>query len=165
MVIVRNVLQFTDRIRESVDIFGSQPERLGSIIMTAVMALALLISKILDKARELSAKFFEKEAVQPIAAPNEESTTQIIPQTDNVLNQEQRRLKELTANPSAAQRELQPKTEAQTTKQETPKIPPNPVMFAEAVAYPKLLKIYKELNRQNEMSEIGFRSLPYITTS
>ncbi len=27
--------------------------------------------------------------------------------------------------------------------------PPNPVMSAEAAAYPKLLKIYKELNRQN----------------
>ncbi len=48
----------TDRIRESVDIFGSQPERLESIIMTAVMVLALLISKVLDKARELSAKLF-----------------------------------------------------------------------------------------------------------
>lgn len=46
--------QWTDRIRESVDIFGSQPERLGSIIMTAVTVLALLISKVLDKARELS---------------------------------------------------------------------------------------------------------------
>ena len=51
----------TDRIRESVDIFGSQPERLGSIIMTAVTALALLISKVLDKARELSAKFLRKK--------------------------------------------------------------------------------------------------------
>ena len=51
----------TDRIRESVDIFGSQPERLGSIIMTAVTALALLISKVLDKARELSVKIFENE--------------------------------------------------------------------------------------------------------
>lgn len=29
------------------------------------------------------------------------------------------------------------------------KIPPKPVMSAEATAYPKLLKIYKELNRQN----------------
>ncbi|MDE7323547.1 MAG: hypothetical protein K2N73_12685 [Lachnospiraceae bacterium] len=139
----------TDRIIESVDIFGSQLERLGSIIMTAVTALALLISKVLDKVRELSAKFFEKEVVQTVAEPSEGRTTQIIPQTDNVSNQEQSRLKELTANPSATQRELQPKTEAQTTEQETPKIPPNLVMSAESAAYPKLLKIYKELNRQN----------------
>ena len=46
----------TDRIRESGDVFGSQPERLGSIIMTAVTALALLISKVMDKARELDRK-------------------------------------------------------------------------------------------------------------
>ena len=109
----------TDRIRESVDIFGSQPERLGSIIMTAVTALALLISKVLDKARELSAKFFENEIVQPIAEPSEKKTAKIISQTDKL------------------------------PKQETPKIPPKPVMSAEAAIYPKLLKIYKELNRQN----------------
>ena len=87
--------------------------------MTAVTALALLISKVLDKARELSAKLFEKEAVQPVTEPNEEIMTQIIPQTDKM------------------------------PKQETPQIPPKPVMSAEAAAYPKLLKIYKELNRQN----------------
>ncbi len=111
----------TDRIRESVDILGSQPERLGSIIMTAVTALALLISKVLDKARELSAKFFEKESLQPVAELSEERTTQ--------------------------QRALQPKI--QTAEPKTPQIPPKPVMSAEAAAYPKLLKIYKELNRQN----------------
>ncbi|MCM1409375.1 MAG: hypothetical protein NC305_02380 [Lachnospiraceae bacterium] len=32
-----------------------------------------------------------------------------------------------------------------------PKIPPKPVMSAEAAAYPKLFKIYKELKRQNEI--------------
>lgn len=111
----------TDRIRESVDIFGSQPKRLGSIIMTAVTALALLISKVLDKARELSAKFFEKESLQPVAGLSEGRTTQ--------------------------QRALQPKI--QTAEPKTPQIPSKPVMSAEAAAYPKLVKIYKELNRQN----------------
>ena len=139
----------TDRIRESVDIFGSQPERLGSIIMTAVTALALLISKVLDKARELSAKFFEKETVQTVAEPSEGRTVQIIPQTDKVPKQEHNLLEEPTIDLSAQKRELQPKTKAQTTERETPKIPPKPVMSAEAAAYPKLLKIYKELNRQN----------------
>ena len=137
----------TDRIRESVDIFGSHPERLRSIIMTAVTALTLLISKVLDKARELSAKLFEKETIQPIAEPNERRTTQIIPQTDKTTKSEKIAHKEPTANLSAPKRELQPKT--QTTELETPKIPPKPVMSAEAAAYPKLLKIYKELNRQN----------------
>ncbi len=139
----------TDRIRESVDIFGSQPERLGSIIMTAITALALLISKSLDKARELSAKFFEKKLLQPVAEPSEGRTAEIIPQTDKMPKQEHSRLKEPAANLSAQKQEPQPKTQEKATNQETPKIPPKPVMSAEAAAYPKLLKIYKELNRQN----------------
>ena len=137
----------TDRIRESVDIFGSQPERLGSIIMTAVTALALLISKVLDKARKLSAKFFEKEVVQMVTEPSEERTLEKIPQTDKKPKQEHNLLKELIANPSAQKQELQSQT--QVTEQETPQIPPKPVVSTEAAAYPKLLKIYKELNRQN----------------
>ena len=137
----------TDRIRESVDIFGSQPERLGSIIMTAVTALALLISKVLDKARKLSAKFFEKEVVQMVTEPSEERTLEKVPQTDKKPKQEHNLLKELIANPSAQKQELQSQT--QVTEQETPQIPPKPVVSTEAAAYPKLLKIYKELNRQN----------------
>ncbi len=141
----------TDRIRESVDIFGSQPERLGSIIMTAVTVLALLISKVLDKTRELSAKFFEKESLQPIAEASERRTTEIIPQTDKVQMQEKITYKEPTANPSAPKWDLQPQNQVQATERETPPIPPKPVMSTEAAAYPKLLKIYKELNRQNEI--------------
>ena len=137
----------TDRIRESVDIFGSQPERLESIIMTAVTALALLISKVLDKARKLSAKFFEKEVVQMVTEPSEERTLEKIPQTDKKPKQEHNLLKKLIANPSAQKQELQSQT--QVTEQETPQIPPKPVVSTEAAAYPKLLKIYKELNRQN----------------
>ena len=45
----------TDRIRESVGVFGNKPERFGTILMSAVAVLAMLISKVLDKARELSA--------------------------------------------------------------------------------------------------------------
>ena len=137
----------TDRIRESVDIFGSQPERLGSIIITAVTALALLISKVLDKGRELSAKLFEKELLQPIAESSEGRTAEIIPQTDKMPKQEQITHKEQTDDLSTQQRTLQSKT--QTAEPETPQIPPKPMMSAEAAAYPKLLKIYKELNRQN----------------
>ena len=64
-------------------------------------------------------KFFENETVQPIAEPSEKKAAKIISQTDKL------------------------------PKQETPKIPPKPVMSADAAAYPKLLKIYKELNRHN----------------
>ena len=115
--------------------------------MTAVMALALLISKVLDKARELSAKFFEKESLQPVAEPNEGRTTQIIPQMDKTPKKEKIMHKEPTEDLLTQQRAMQPKT--QTADLETPQIPPKPVMSAKAAAYPKLLKIYKELNRQN----------------
>ncbi len=55
----------SDRIRESVDVFGNQPERLGTILMTAVGVLAILISKVLQKARELSAKLFDTGQIPP----------------------------------------------------------------------------------------------------
>lgn len=53
-----------DRIKESVNLFGNKPELLGSIIATAVSVLALLISKVLQKARELSAQLFDTEPIQ-----------------------------------------------------------------------------------------------------
>ena len=97
--------------------------------------------------RELSAKFFEKEVVQMVTEPSEERTLEKVPQTDKKPKQEHNLLKELIANPSAQKQELQSQT--QVTEQETPQIPPKPVVSTEAAAYPKLLKIYKELNRQN----------------
>ena len=111
------------------------------------MSAALLISKVLDKARELFAKVFEKETAQPVAEPSDVRTVQIIPQTDKTPKQEQITHKEQTDDLSTQQRTLQSKT--QTAEPETPQIPPKPMMSAEAAAYPKLLKIYKELNRQN----------------
>ncbi len=102
----------SDRIKESIDVFGNQPERFGTIIMSAVAVLAMLISKMLQKARELSTKFFDAEQMpvqEPVRQPPEKET------------------------------------------QTKPKIPPKPVMPAEAAAYTKLFKIYKELKRQNEI--------------
>lgn len=55
----------SDRIKEPIDIFGSQPERFGTILMSAVAVLAMLISKVLQKARELSAKLFDTGQIQP----------------------------------------------------------------------------------------------------
>ncbi|MDE7132999.1 MAG: MobA/MobL family protein [Lachnospiraceae bacterium] len=106
----------TDRIRESIDVFGRQPERFGTILMSAVAVLAMLVSKVLQKARELSTKLFDTEQIQP-QMPVQEPVRQ------------------------------PPEKETQTR----PKIPPKPVMPAEASAYPKLFKIYKELKRQNEI--------------
>lgn len=55
----------SDRIKESIDIFGSHPERFGTILMSAVAVLAMLVSKVLQKARELSAELFNTEQIQP----------------------------------------------------------------------------------------------------
>lgn len=106
----------SDRIRESVAVFGNKPERFGIILMTAVAVLAMLISKVLQKARELSAKLFDTEQTEPQ-----------IPAKEPVHKTPER----------------------ETTVEQ--KIPPKPVMSAEAAAYPKLSKIYKELKRQNEI--------------
>lgn len=121
----------TDRIRESLNLFGNKPERLGSIIMTAVAALALLVSKVLQKARELSARLFDTETVQP----------------PPISEQERVPSKEPPANLPLPNQELEFKV--RTTERKTPQIPLKPVMSTEAASYPKLLKIYKELNRQN----------------
>ncbi|MCM1091824.1 MAG: hypothetical protein NC413_13350, partial [Muribaculum sp.] len=93
-----------------------QPERLGTILMSAVAVLAMLISKVLQKARELSAKLFDTEQIPP-QTPKQEP------------------------DPKPAEKETPSK----------PKIPPKPIMSAEAAAYPKLFKIYKELKRQKEI--------------
>jgi len=106
----------SDRISESVNVFGNQPERLGTILMTAVGVLAILISKVLQRAMELSAKLFDTGQMPPQ-----------IPKQEPVQK--------------TAERETPSK----------PEIPPKPVMSAEASAYPKLFKIYKELKRQNEI--------------
>lgn len=55
----------SDCIKESIDIFGSRPERFGTIIMSAVAVLAMLISKVLQKAREMFTKLFDTEQIQP----------------------------------------------------------------------------------------------------
>lgn len=76
----------------------------------------MLISKVLQKARELSTKLFDTGQTQA-----QVSTQKPVQQPP--------------------EKEIQAK----------PKIPPKPVMPAEAAAYPKLFKIYKELKRQNEI--------------
>ena len=67
----------SDRIKESIDIFGSQPERFGTILMSAVAVLAMLISKVLQKVRELSAKLFDTGQIpvqEPVRQPTEKET-------------------------------------------------------------------------------------------
>lgn len=98
--------------------------------MTAVAALALLNSKVLQNARELLAQLFDTETVQ-----------QPLSQQEKDIGREQ------SNNALTPNRETESK--AQTTENKMPQIPTRPVMSVEVAAYPKLLKIYKELNRQN----------------
>lgn len=84
--------------------------------MSAVGVLAILISKVLQKARELSAKLFDIEQIPPQISKQEPAQ-------------------------KLAEKEMPSK----------PNIPLKPVMSVEAAAYPKLVKIYKELKRQNEI--------------
>ena len=55
----------SDCIKESMDVFGNQPDRFGTILMSAIAVLAMLILKILKKTRELSARLFYTEPIQP----------------------------------------------------------------------------------------------------
>ena len=62
----------TERIKASVDTFGSQPQLHGSIITTAITMLSLLVSKILRKAAELSEKLHntrQEQVVSPEPRP------------------------------------------------------------------------------------------------
>ena len=62
----------TDRIKASVDAFGSQSELYGSIITTAVAVLSLLVSKVMRKAAELSEKLHDtrqEQVVPPESKP------------------------------------------------------------------------------------------------
>ncbi len=106
----------TDQIKTSIAVFGNQPEYFGNIVTTAVMALAILISKVLQKARDVAAGILNVEPKQKKAAgvtQREES----VPDKQRVVE---------------------------------PQIPPQPTMPPDAAAYPKLEKIYAELQKQNE---------------
>ena len=50
----------TDRIRQSIEVWGNKPYLLQNIILTATKALALLTSKVLTAARELKNKLFHE---------------------------------------------------------------------------------------------------------
>lgn len=133
----------TDRIRQSIDAWGRQPDMLASIIINATMRLALLISKVLTAARELKNKLFH-EAIEKEygnkADVKEESITNadITPVAEEVTKTEMTTVTETTV------------TKTEVIEAPKPQIPPRPVMPPEAAAYPKLRKIKTALDKQNE---------------
>ncbi len=80
----------TDRIKTSIAVFGNQPERFGNIVNTAVMALALLVSKVLQKAREMAAHIWNVE-------PNQEKTVEVTQRKETIPDK-----------PSVAERQILP---------------------------------------------------------
>lgn len=112
--------RITDRIAESVWIYGNRPNLLSSIIGTAIAVLELLISKVLLKTLELADKVISKELE---AEPEN---------TD---------FKEQKAVPEESRKQ------ADTPK---PAIPPRPQPSPEAVSYKHLCEIYQKLQEQNK---------------
>ena len=133
---IRQIKQeyITDRIKLSVGAFGDKPERLSGIIISAVAALTLLIYKVVEKARELKAKLLGREPLQNTAT------------TASLTNQpeEQQAMQEVKPEPNTH-------TIREDKAEETVQTPPRPAMPEDARAYPKLEKIKKELDKQNEV--------------
>jgi hypothetical protein len=126
---IRQIKQeyITDKVKMSVKIFGNKPEMLAGIINTAVAVLSLLIYKVIEKARELKEKLFETEQVTTVIRKPEQTTKDIQP-----IEPVDRRIHEQAPEPAM-------------------QIPSRPVMPEDAKAYPKLVKIKQELDKQNEI--------------
>ena len=135
----------TDRIRQSIDAWGKQPELLGNIIIKATMRLALLISKILTAARELKNKLFlevlEKEYGSKADIKSVDTADVVTaPAKETITNPEP---------PSVTITATVPETKV--IEQPKPQIPPGPVMPPEAAAFPRLQKVKVTLDKHNNL--------------
>jgi len=112
--------RITERIAESVWIYGNRPNLLSSIISTAITVLELLISKVFLKTLELADKVISKEPE---------------------VKAEKTDLKEPKATPEESRKQ------SETPK---PVIPPRPQPSPEAASYKHLCEIYQKLQEQNK---------------
>ncbi|MGN0132109.1 MAG: MobA/MobL family protein [Lachnospiraceae bacterium] len=136
---IRQIKQewITDRVRESIEIFGRRPDRLAGIITTAIMKLALLISNVLEAASKLKERLISES---PIEAPKRKVAE--TPATDVYAE-------EVLLTPGIAIVPTVEKTEV--TEPHKPQIPPKPAMLPDAAIYSKLQRIKNELDKQNEI--------------
>lgn len=135
----------TDRIRNSIKVWGNRPELLLNIILTATKALALLTSKVLTAARELKNKLFhealEKEYGSKVdIKANSINTVDTVPAKKEVTEPESSTVTVTATVPEVAVTEP-PKTQ----------IPPRPVMPPEAAAFPKFQKVKITLDKHNNL--------------
>ena len=135
----------TDRIRQSIDAWGRQPDLLANIIIKATMRLALLISEILTAARELKNKLFhealEKEYGSKAVIKAEDTADVVTAPAKETITEHK--------PPSVTVTATIP--EAEVTEPHKPQIPPRPIMPPEAAAFPKLQKIKVTLDKQNRL--------------
>ena len=135
----------TDRIRNSIKVWGNRPELLLNIILTATKALALLTSKVLTAARELKNKLFH-EAIEKAygskAVIKVEVTADVVsaPVKETIIKPEP---------PSVTITGTVPETKV--IEQPKPQIPPRPVMPPEAAAFPRLQKVKVTLDKHNNL--------------
>lgn len=143
----------TDRIRDSIKLWGNRPDMLRSIIITATTALASLISKVFRAAMELKDKLFhealEKQYGRKIEFDKEISE---VLNADTVaepveIAEEVEAVKDPVA-PDIADTPTVPKENA--VKAPTPQIPPRPKMQPDAAVYLKYVKVKDDLDRQNK---------------
>ena len=135
----------TDRIRNSIKVWGNRPELLSNIIRKATARLALLISKVRTAARELKNKLFHEDIEKEYgtkATVKEETITTVdtTPVTKEVKEPEPPKVTVTTTV-----------QEAEVVEQPRPQIPPRPVMPPEAAAFPKLKKIKFTLDKHNDL--------------
>ena len=135
----------TDRIRQSIDAWGRQPDLLANIIMNATTRLALLISKVLTAARELKNKLFhetlEKEYGSKTVIQAEDTADVVTTPTTEEITQPEPPVSTITATV----------LETEVVEQPKPQIPPRPVIPPEAAAFPRLQKIKVTLDKQNRL--------------
>lgn len=128
----------TDRIKTSMEINGNRPELFCHIIGTAIAALALLISKVLNTARELKNKLFQEKQAE-MHPSQQDAMTETTSEVSNISD--------------IPVSDIHKEPEAVIPVHETakPQIPPRPSMPADAKAFPKLSRIYQELNQHNDI--------------
>lgn len=135
----------TERIRNSIRVWGNRPEMFLNIILTATKKLALLTSKVLTAARELKNKLFHE-------ALEKEYGSKAVIKTDNTASVVTASAKEVITTSEPPRVKITatvPKTEI--VEQPKPQIPPRPVMPPEAAAFPRLQKVKVTLDKHNNL--------------
>ena len=135
----------TDRIRNSIRVWGNRPELLLNIIVTATKALALLTSKVLTAARELKNKLFHE-------ALEKEYGSKAVIKADDTADVVSAPVKETITKPEPPSVTITATVpETKVIEQPKPQIPPRPVMPPEAVAFPRLQKVKVTLDKHNHL--------------